>query len=180
DLPSNQLKVLRALMLKRAGQERDALSDFTAALISLSDSSALAAFRVDEDELRWQMARLYARLGQPRAALKVATVDERLRGTATAAVEAAASARFQTLVVRADERQRKSRLELLAMLSASAEQIGEFDKAADFERARLNALSADERRQAESRMDQLKARQKEKANKRGWLLTVDERPVAAR
>lgn len=180
DLPSAQLKALRALMLKRAGRERDALSEFTAALVSSSDSSALAAFSADEDELRWQMARLYARLGQPRAALKVAAVDERLRSTATAVVEAATSNKFQTLIVRADERQRKSQLDLLAMLSASAEQIGDFDKAADFERARLNALNADERRRAESRIEQLKSRQKEKLNKRGWPLTVDERPVVAR
>lgn len=37
DLPSNQLKALRALMLKRAERERDALSDFAAALIPLSE-----------------------------------------------------------------------------------------------------------------------------------------------
>lgn len=180
DLPSNQLKVLRALMLKRAARERDALSDFAAAVISLSDSSALAAFRADEDELRWQMTRLYARLGQPRAALKVAAVDERLRGTATAALGSADSAKFQTLLVRAEERQRKSQLELLAMLSVSAEQIGEFDKAADFERARLNAISADERHRTEARIEQLQAKQKEKSSKRGWPLTVDERPVMVR
>ena len=180
DLPSNQLKVLRSLMLKRAGRERDALSDFTAALISLSDSSALAAFRADDDDLLWQMTRLYARLGQPRAALKVAAMDERLRNTATVAVGSVAPTKFQTLVARAEERQRKSQLEMLAMLSTSAEQIAEFDKAAEFERARLNALSANERRQAESRIDQLKARQREKSNKRSWLMTVDERPVAAR
>lgn len=180
DLPSNQLKVLRALMLKRAGRERDALSDFSAALILLSDSSALAAFRADEDELRWQMVRLYARLGQSRAALKIAAVDERLRSTATVAVGSAAPTKFQTLGARAEERQLKSQPEMLALLSTSAEQIAEFDKAAEFERARLNALNADERRQAESRIDQLKAKQKEKSNKRGWLLTVDERPVTAR
>jgi hypothetical protein len=180
DLPSNQLKVLRALMLKRAERERDALSDFAAALIPLSESSALAEFRADEDELRWQMTRLYARLGQPRAALKVADVDERLRSLAATADKTAAPTAFQTLFVRAEERQRKSRLELLAMLSASAEQIGEFDKAAGFERARLDALSADERRRAESRIEQLKSKQKEKSNKRGWPLTIDERPVTVR
>lgn len=140
----------------------------------------LAEFRADEDELRWQMTRLYARLGQPRAALKVADVDERLQSVAAIADKTAAPAAFQTLLVRAEERQRKSRLELLAMLSTSAEQIGEFDKAAGFERARLDALSADERRRAESRIEQLKSKQKEKSNKRGWPLTIDERPMTVR
>ncbi|MGH9802393.1 MAG: hypothetical protein ACRD82_18670, partial [Blastocatellia bacterium] len=183
-LPSNQLKLLRALLLKRAGQEREALGGFVGSLVPLSDSLAMTAFNSGEDELRWQFARLYARLGQPRAALKVAAVDERLRGSATVSVGEellqTATPKFQTLAARTAERQNKSRLELLALLSTAAEQIGDFDKAADFERARLAGLNADERRKTETRVEQLKARQKETTSKRGLPLTIDDRPVGVR
>lgn len=144
----------------------------------------MKAFSSDEDEFRWQAARLYAQLGQPRAALKVAVVDERLRGSATVTfgetLSPVIAPKFPTLAVRAAERQRKSRLELLSLLSSAAEQIGEFDKAAEFERARLVWLNTDERRNAESRVDQLNAKQKGKLAKRGLAMTVDERPVAGR
>ena len=140
DIPSAQLKLLRAILLKRAGQEREALDGFLDSRIALSDSSAMAAFASGEEELRWQVVRLYARLNQPRAALKLANVDERLRGAATVgAVETGSTAAggLLTLSALAAERQNRSRMELLALLSASAEAIGEFDKAADFERARV-------------------------------------------
>ncbi|MFN0107234.1 MAG: hypothetical protein ACKVZH_00145 [Blastocatellia bacterium] len=186
-LPSNQLKLLQTLMLKRAGREREALNALGASLIPLSESTvigAMAAFSSSEDEWRWQAARLYARLGQPRAALKVASVDERLRGVATVATGEALpqiiQPKFQTLAVRATERQNKSRVELLALLSSSAEQVGGFDKAVEFEQARMDSLNADERRNVEKRIEQLKAKQKEKANRRGVALMVDERPVVAR
>lgn len=183
DIPSAQLKLLRAVLLKRAGQEREALSGFLDSQIALSDASAMAAFASGEDELRWQVVRLYARLNQPRAALKLANVDERLRGEAmVGAVETgpAAAAGLLNLSALGAERQKRSQVELLALLSASAEAIGEFDKAADFERARIVWLASDERRKTETRIEQLTAKQKEKANKRGITLTVDERPVTAR
>ncbi len=187
NLPSNQLRLLRAVLLKRAGQEREALNGFAASLVPLSDSSAMTAFGSSEDELRWQMTRLYVRLGQPGAALKVAAVDDRLRGATAVgvvgvddAVLPVAPAKFQTLPVRAAERQQRSQLELLALLSMAAEQVGEFDKAAEFERARFGRINADERRKAETRIEQLKAKQKEKTGKRGLSLTVDDRPVTAR
>jgi len=183
DIPSAQLKLLRAVLLKRAGQEREALSGFLDSQIALSDSSAMAAFASGEDELRWQVVRLYARLNQPRAALKLANVDERLRGVAmVGAVETgpAAAAGLLNLSALGAERQKRSQVELLALLSASAEAIGEFDKATDFERARIVWLASDERRKTETRIEQLTAKQKEKTNKRGITLTVDERPVTAR
>jgi predicted Zn-dependent protease len=183
--PSNELKLLRALLLKHSGQEREALIAFNASLIPLSDSAALAAFGAgnsSEDELRWQLVRLFARLNQPGAALKTAAADERLRGsTAVNAEEVSLSVvapKFQTLAVYAAERKTKSRLELLALLSSSAEQLGEFNKAAEFERARLASLSGDDRRKAEASVERLNAKQQEKANKRGLALTVDDRPVS--
>lgn len=180
NIPSVQLQMLRAVLLKRAGQDREALNEFQASLVAASDSSAMAAFGFSEDELRWQLVRLFARLDQPRAALKLANADERLRGVAEVEELKPSSARLLTLQIRTTQRQRQSRLELLALLSASAERIGEFDKAADFELARTALLSGEERRKAEARVEQLKARQKEKVNKRGLALAVDERPVTAR
>lgn len=183
DIPSNQLTLLRAVLLKAAGQEREALAVFLSSQLALSDWQAMAAFASGEDELRRQVVRLYARLDQPRAALKAAAVDEALRGAATIDVAEKSSPRAPSLLTLpqlAAERQRRSRLELLTLLSAAAERIGEFDKAADFERARAASLADDERRKAAARIEQLIARQKEKANKRGLLLTVDEKPVTVR
>jgi hypothetical protein len=184
DLPSDQSRLLRALLFKNAGQDREALDCFIGSQIALSDSSAMKPFQSDEDELRWQVARLYARLNRPRAALKVAAVDERLRGVAVANSGEMAlpetRAKFLTLSARTLERQKRSRLELLVLLSLASEQIGEFDKAADFERARITSLSADERRKAEARIEQLKAKQEEKAKKRAVPMTVSEALVASR
>lgn len=182
NIPSVQLQMLRAVFLKRTGQEREALSEFLASQTVASEASAMAAFGSGEDEFRWQLVRLFARLDQPRAALKLAGADERLRGAAAAEVEELkpTSARLLTLQVRATERQRQSRLELLALLSLSAERIGEFDKAADFESARGASLSGEERRKSATRIEQLKARQTEKVNKTGIPLSVNEALVAAR
>lgn len=185
-LPTDQLKVLRALLLKNAGQEHDALNNFLGSLIALSDTSAMTMFQSDEDELRWQVVRLYARLDQPRAALKVAAADERLRGVAVAAASSDETvlpethAKFLTLSARTLERQKRSRLELLALLSTASERIGEFEKAADFERARVISLSSNDRRKAEARIEQLKAKQEEKAKKRGVPMMVSEALVASR
>lgn len=183
-IPSNQLKLLRAVLMKNSGQRNEASKQFADSLVTPSDSSAMAAFASGEDELRWQVVRLFAQLNQPRAALKLANADERLRGSPTALVvdvnqAAVAKTGMLSLPVRASERQRASRLELLAELSLSAEQIGEFDRAADFERARFVSLNADERGKAEARIKQLKTKQKEKLEKRGIPLTVNDRPVTA-
>jgi predicted Zn-dependent protease len=184
NIPSVQLQMLRGVLLKRNGQEREALNEFLASQTVASEASAMVAFGFGEDEFRWQLIRLLALLDQPRAALKLAGADERLRGAPAPAAEVeelkAASARLLTLQVRATERQRQSRLELLALLSLSAERIGEFDKAADFESARVASLRGEERRKSEARIEQLKARQKEKVNKRGVPLSVNEALVAAR
>ncbi|MEP7343483.1 MAG: tetratricopeptide repeat protein [Acidobacteriota bacterium] len=185
-IPSNQLKLLQAVLLKRGDWEREALQSFASSLTPVSDSTAMAAFSSGEDELRWQLVRLYAKQNQPRASLKLAEADERLRGSSAYSGEQmdqppVAPPRLLTLAAQSAERQRQSRFELLALLSTAAEQTGEFDKAADFERGRLVLLSApDERQKAEARIEQLKAKQKEKANRKSIPLMVDERLLAAR
>ncbi len=183
-LPTNQLKLLQALLLKNSGQQREALDGLLAALIPLSDAAAITGFQADEDELRWQIVRLYSQLNQPRAALKIAAADEQLRGVAVAGVDepvgSGARAKFLTLSLRSVERKKRSRLELLALLSTASERIGEFDRAADFERARIVSLSENERRKAEARIEELKAKQVEKAKKRGVPMTVSEALVSSR
>ncbi|MDQ3010093.1 MAG: hypothetical protein M3X11_05255, partial [Acidobacteriota bacterium] len=126
---SNQLKLLQALLFRRSGQEREALRSFVDSLVPLSDSAAMAAFASSEDELRWQLVRLYSRQNQPRATLKLAETDERLRGSATVGGEEldqppVAQSGLLPLAEQATERQRQSRVEMLTLLSASAEQTG--------------------------------------------------------
>ncbi|MBS1786452.1 MAG: hypothetical protein JST85_01945 [Acidobacteria bacterium] len=183
NLPSGQLQCLRALLLKNAAQDRDALAGFTGTLISLSDSSVMKPFLSSEDDLRWQVVRLFVRLNQPRAALKAVATDDRLRGAsqgnADERILPVSPVKFPTLQARTAERQKRSRLELLGLLSSASEQIGEFEKAAEFERARVTLLSGDEHRKAEVRIEQLKAKQ-EKAKTRGIPMIVTEALVASR
>ena len=121
-----------------------------------------------------------------RHAVKVAAADERLRGVTVAVagsdetVLPETQAKFLTLSARTLERQKRSRLELLALLSTASERVGEFEKAADFERARVISLSSNDRRKAEARIEQLKAKQEEKAKKRGVPMMVSEALVASR
>lgn len=183
NLPSGQLRCLRALLLKHAGQDDAALAGFTGTLIPLSDSFVMKPFLSGEDDLRWQVARLYVRLNQPRAALKVIATDDRLRnasqGSADEMIPRVSPTKFTTLQTRMAERQNRSRLELLSLLSSASEQVGEFEKAAEFERARMASLGGDERRKAEARIEQLKAKQ-EKAKTRGIPMVVAEALVASR
>jgi len=79
------------------------------------------------------------------------------------------------------QEERRSRSELLGLLSFAAEKINDFSNAADFERARLNLLAnEDERRKAETRIDQLTAKSRELAERKPVIFTVDERPVTTR
>jgi Flp pilus assembly protein TadD len=186
NVPSNQLKLLQAVLLKRAEQEREALRSFASSLAPVSDSMAMTAFSSTEDELRWQLVRLYARQNQPRAALKLSESDERLRGDSTTSVKEVSDApvtpaRLLPLTAQSAERQQRLRIELLALLSVAAEQIGEFNQAAGFERARLALLvKADERQKAEARIELLKTKQKEKANRKSIPLSVDDHLLAMR
>ncbi len=137
--------------------------------------------------------RLYAKQGQPRAALKLASVDERLKGQpqpssqqlAANSDEAAriekAKSRFNSLSARSSLRERQSRIELLALLSASAERIGSFEKAMDFERARLNLpLSAAEQRKTESRIEELKVKQQARSRKPALPLEINDSLITLR
>ncbi len=184
--PSPQLKLFRALSLKNAGQVHAALQSLLDSMIACGDAWIAAPFEATEDEQRWQMVRLYAQRGQHRAALKLASADERLKGQSSVfqATDGDAGqidkARLISLPARASRRQSQSRVELLSLLSITAEQIGELEKAIEFEIAKLNlAPDSAERRKSESRIEQLKKKQKERKRKPALSLEINEREVAS-
>lgn len=162
-IPSAELRFVAATLQAKAGRRPEALRTLLDSRIDLGDATLIQPFAATEDEARWLLVRLYAATAAPRAALKLAAVDERLKGSAA---DPAAEPdfeeppprplRFQSLPARAGERQFTSRLELLALLSLAAEQIEDFDRAIEFERARLAV-----RRDSRARLDALTAKRKE-------------------
>ena len=184
--PGAQLKLFRALSQKNAGLEREALQSFLDSMIACADAWIAAPFGATEDEQRWQIIRLYTSHGQHRAALKLAGADERLKGQSAINQSIGgddersdkAKTRFSNLSSRSSHRQTQSQLELLALLSVSAEKIGELEKAMEFEIAKLN-LSPDsaERRKSESRIEQLKTKQKERRSKPALSIEINENAV---
>jgi hypothetical protein len=78
--PSAQLKLFRALSQKNAGRESEALQSLLDSMIAFGDAWVAAPFGATEDEPRWQVIRLCAKQGRPRAALRLAGADERLKG----------------------------------------------------------------------------------------------------
>jgi tetratricopeptide (TPR) repeat protein len=184
--PSAQLKLFRALSQKNAGRESEALRSLLDSMISFTDAWVAAPFGATEDEQRWQVIRLYAKQGRSRAALKLAGADERLKGQSAINQLAGADdgridrakTRFISLSDRSSLRLFQSQLDLLGLLSISAEQIGELEKAIEFETARLNlSPESAERRKSESRIDQLKAKRKERRRKPALLIEFNENVV---
>jgi hypothetical protein len=184
--PSAQLKLFRALAQKNAGREIEALQSLLDSMIAFGDAWVAAPFGATEDEPRWQAIRLCAKQGRPRAALKLASVDERLKGQSAANQPAGADderidrakARFISLPERSNLRQAQSQLDLLGLLSVSAEQIGELEKAIEFETARLNfSPDSAERRKSESRVEQLKAKRKERRRKAAPSIEINENAI---
>jgi len=184
--PGAHLKLFHALSQKSAGRELEALQSLLDSMIACGDSWIPAPFGATEDDQRWQIVRLYAKQSRHRAALKLAGADERLKGQSSV-IQSADGAdekidkprtRFDSLPGRSGRRQSQSQLELLALLSISAEQIGELEKAMEFEIAKLN-LSPDpaERRKSESRIEQLKAKQKERRRKPALSIEFNENAV---
>jgi hypothetical protein len=112
--------------------------------------------------------------------LKLAGVDERLKGKSTAngAWIDGAKTRFISLSERSNRRMFQSQFELLGLLSISAEQIGELERAIDFETTRLNmSPGATERGESESRIEQLKTKQKERKRKTAPSIEFNENAV---
>jgi len=182
--PSAQLELFRALSQKNAGHEGEALLSLLDSMIDFGDAQVAAPFASTEDEQRWQAVRLYAGQGLYRAALKLAGADERLKGQSASATSMdderidGAKARLISLSERSSRRLSQSQLELFGLLSVSAEQAGELDKAIEFETARSNMSPRPaERRQSESRIEQLKTKQKERKRKKPLSIEFNENAV---
>jgi hypothetical protein len=130
---------------------------------------------------------LYAAGSQPRAALKLASADERLKGRSfegldalklSRELEAKRTPRLAALSVRAAERQAQSRIELLTLLSAAAEQIVDWNRAIEFERARFDLLlNQQARRESKSRIEALLAKRNER--KAPLSFAINENAVSA-
>ncbi|MGH9842185.1 MAG: hypothetical protein ACREEM_25825, partial [Blastocatellia bacterium] len=185
---SAQAKLLTALLRKNASQNAEALATLIEARLPLGDAAAAQAFSATEDEPRWLLVRLYAALAKPRAVLKLAAADERLKGRPLDGLpdlpvefepEPKRAPRLLTLPTRAAERQAQSEIELLALLSAAAEQTGDWSKAVEFERARFDGLpNAAARRESKSRIESLLAKQRDESRKPKLTYTVNESPVS--
>jgi tetratricopeptide (TPR) repeat protein len=184
--PGAQLKLFRALSQKNSGREGEALQSLLDSMIAFGDAWIAVPFGATEDEPRWQAIRLCAKQGRPHAALKLAGADERLNGRSAANQSTiagderinGAKTPFISLPERSSRRQSQSQLDLFGLLSVSAEQIGDLEKAIEFETARLN-LSPDlaERRKSESRVEQLKAKRKARRRKPPLSIEFNENAV---
>jgi tetratricopeptide (TPR) repeat protein/lipopolysaccharide biosynthesis regulator YciM len=183
-IPGGQSRYLAALAATTAGQPDRALSTLTDSMIRINDVTVGAPFRATQDDFRWTLARLYGATGRSLAMLRVANGDERLRGRPQGALaeldppvglddQAPNPSRLSSLNVQAAERERRSRLELLALLSDAAEKTGQLRQAIEFQRARFD-LSPDASTRAESktRIAALLSKEKDLFNKKRAVFVV--------
>src|SRR6185503_3784507 len=86
---------------------------------------------------------------------------------------------YQTLRDRAERRERATHANLLAMLSAAAEQVGDLNRAVEFEQLRLALLNTEsDRKTTHARLDHLQQLQSAPGRVRRVSLVVDQRLVA--
>jgi hypothetical protein len=191
--PNSSLRVLQAFLEKKLGREADALKSFSQAMIEGRDASTWESFGFVEDAPLEQIMRLYLKQKQPRAALKLAESLEALRiktsgdsGRAndrkTDEIDSASliSEKHLTLRARTDQRRLEARLELLELLSAAAEQIGDLKRADELAQTRLGLLTRDaDRRTAELRIERLRDLQRNVERERKVSMVIDQKPVAS-
>jgi tetratricopeptide (TPR) repeat protein len=189
--PNPQLIFLRGFLEKKQGREANSIDSFVRALSAGRESTAWQPFAFNEDGPREQIIRLYLKQNQPRAALKLAAQEPGLQTKESAAGESqtdrilldeseAAAKRYQTLHARTAGRQRNARADLLELLSAAAEQIGDLNRAAELEKARLDLLmtSAD-RETAKRRLERLRRMQHQIESQPKPVLVIDQRLVGS-
>jgi hypothetical protein len=186
--PNPYLSFLRGFLEKKQGHEANSLDSFTRALIASRESTVWQPFTFNEDEPLEQIIRLYLNQNQPRAALKLAE-----RTTALQAKDGAAESvqleidesgveakQYQTLRAQAAMRQRSARAELLGLLSAAAEQIGDLNRAAELEKARLDFLvKAADKQTAKSRVERLREMQRQVQPQPKPSLVIDQKLVGS-
>ncbi|HEY0099537.1 MAG TPA: tetratricopeptide repeat protein [Pyrinomonadaceae bacterium] len=204
--PNPYLNFFGALR-ERGQQDGGELKGFIHTLVAGKDETVVEAFGFAEESPLRRIIRFYAMKGQPRAALLASRLDPTLKeseGTEQSG-EAAADAsnstgdagqrtqfdapesapkdgtRYRTLRERAVERELESRRELLRLLSAAAEQVGDIDRAVEFETARLKLLPLMvERQSAQARIRQLLSLRQENSRRAVVTYSVDQSLIARR
>jgi cellulose synthase operon protein C len=201
--PNPLLEFFLGVLDEQGRRTGDADEAFDAAFRSQADDEVSTAFGADEESALRKLIRLRAAAGRPLAALKLASTDkELLSGAGVAGGEgvekkvgagdgedeagegASASAGMTavsllTLDERTSIRRNASAAELLGLLSAAAERLKDYDKAVEFERARLSRLAGDERRASRQRVARLVILRKS-AEAQKPPLVVDSSTVAQR
>ncbi|PYS85236.1 MAG: hypothetical protein DMF67_01685 [Acidobacteria bacterium] len=173
DDPNPLLEFFRGVVDEEAGRAENAARAFADASRSQSSADIATAFGADEDDAARELIHLQLSSSRPYAALKLASLDTELlkqpsgddaRGEEDAqradtehadtervgesARAAQPASNYRTLKERAEARRAASEAELLGLLSVAAEQVRDFDKSIEFERARLSRLSDEGERDA--------------------------------
>ncbi|HZN07702.1 MAG TPA: hypothetical protein VFB65_12995, partial [Pyrinomonadaceae bacterium] len=186
-MPNEYLGSLRAVVEKNASAA-DALNSLTSALIAARESTVAKSFGFVEDEPLEQIIALYLKQNQARAALKVAERVSAFRTNQNSEEQAATEtrgplktvARYQTLRQRAEQRKRATSANLLSLLSAAAEQIGDLNRAVELARLRLAFVDTlAERNATQARLDHLQELQSAAGRATKVSLVVDQRLVAS-
>src|SRR6185369_131473 len=163
NLPNEYLNRLHAVVEKNASPG-DALNSFTRALIVAQEPKISRSFGFVEDEPLEQIVGLYLKQNQARAALKVAErisafqANKKSGEQTEAAIQPLFERRdgYQTLPERAERRQRETHVNLLSLLSAAAEQLGDLNRAVKLERLRFALVDTlSERNATQTRLDHL-------------------------
>ena len=189
-MPNQYLSSLHAILEKTNASAGDALTSFSKTLIAVREPSVSKSFGFVEDEPLEQIVVLYLKQNQTRAALKVAEAIPAFQSNKNAVSqmnEAGSDVqpslgveRYQTLRQRAERRKRTSHTNLLALLSSAAEQVGDLNRALEFERLRLASVNTlSERNATQARLDHLEQLQTAAARIRRVSLVVDQKLVAS-
>jgi len=177
------LRSLQAMLEKKAGANGESRNSFTRALVDSQDPRAWQSFAFVEDEPLEQIVALYLKENQPAAALKMAERVAAFRPNRDSAVQLDREelvARYLTLPQRAEERRRASHVNLLGLLSLAAEQLGDLNRASDFEQLRLTLIvKKSDRELALARLNHLRELQNG-VQPRRVSLVVDQRLVGGR
>jgi hypothetical protein len=203
--PNPYVLVLLATAEEKAGQNWNASQHYIHALTAGDAAATEAAFKWSLPGVVEQLARLYIRSGHTEAALRLAeridglkqvemkkdTADESgasqdnvgsLAGSTPGETPAvpgnggqAKKPAYRSLSALAESRKKSGRLELLDLLSNAAEKIGEFSKATEFARARVELLpTTTERRVAKERIERLIRLEDERIKKHSRAFTIDQ------
>jgi tetratricopeptide (TPR) repeat protein len=181
----NRIELIR--LLAASGKKDEALQSLTATIADRDASRTLRSqaiwlvpeiagidpsTRIEDDALE-QVVAVYLKQNQPRAALKVAEKIAAFQpNNNPESGGQPAPGRYQTLRERARSRQLATHINLLSLLSAAAEQIGDLNRAVEFERLRL----ALDKNATQARLDHLQELQR--AYTRKMLFVVDQKLTA--